>query len=35
MSDRNVACGIIEELSWGRLSVLTRPGGGSFGVYEP
>ena len=35
MSGRDVACGIIEELSWGRLSALTLPGGGSIGVYEP
>ena len=35
MASRNVNCGTIEEHSWGRLSALSLPGGGSIGVYEP
>ena len=35
MSSRGVACDLVDELSWGRLTHLVLPGGGKLGVYEP
>jgi len=35
MTRRDVPCGPIEEMSWGRLTRVTLPGGGTLGVYEP
>ena len=35
MRSRGVRCAPVEDEPWGRLTRLTLPGGGSFGVYEP
>ena len=35
MTAKGIACAAIDELSWGRLSRITLPGGGEVGVYEP
>ncbi len=35
MRSKEVACDAIEDLSWGRLTHLTLPGGGKLGIYEP
>ncbi len=35
MRGKNVACDPVEDLSWGRLTHLTLPGGGKLGIYQP
>ncbi len=35
LTTKGIACSAVEELSWGRLTRLTLPGGGEVGVYEP
>ncbi len=35
MTAKGIPCAEINELSWGRLSKITLPGGGEVGVYEP
>ena len=35
MKQRKIACGPVQKLSWGQLTELTLPGGGTVGVYEP
>ncbi len=35
MKRRGIACGPVQNLSWGSLTRVTLPGGGKLGVYEP
>jgi catechol 2,3-dioxygenase-like lactoylglutathione lyase family enzyme len=35
MRRRGVACSAISEQSWGRLTKVTLPGGGTLAVYQP
>ena len=35
MLDRGIACGPVHEQPWGLLTLLTLPGGGRLGVYQP
>ncbi len=35
MRDLGVPCGPLQEQTWGILTQVTLPGGGSLGVYEP
>jgi catechol 2,3-dioxygenase-like lactoylglutathione lyase family enzyme len=35
MAGRGVKCSAIQDQPWGRLVMLTLPGGGEVGVYEP
>ena len=35
MAEREVSCGPVEDLGWGRLTKVALPGGGKLGVYEP
>ncbi len=35
MQGRGISCSLIEEQSWGLLTRVGLPGGGSLGVYEP
>ncbi len=35
MGRRQVTCGPIQNLGWGKLTALTLPGGGKLGVYQP
>ena len=35
MAERGVSCASVRTLSWGRLTELPLPGGGTLGVYEP
>jgi hypothetical protein len=35
MRKRNVACGPVQTMGWGRLTKMTLPGGGTLGVYQP
>jgi hypothetical protein len=35
MSERNIACGPVQNQSWGLLTQVTLPGGGKLGVYQP
>lgn len=32
---RKIACTPVQDLSWGRLTHISLPGGGKLGVYEP
>ncbi len=34
MEKKKIRCGPVEEMSWGILTRVTLPGGGSLGVYE-
>ena len=34
MTDQGIACSPIEERTWGRITQVTLPGGGSLGVYQ-
>ena len=35
MRAKKVTCGALQEQSWGLLTKVTLPGGGTIGVYEP
>ena len=35
MAQRGVACAAIQNLAWGQLTMVTLPGGGRLGVYQP
>jgi hypothetical protein len=35
MDGRGVTCTPVQDMSWGRLTQVKLPGGGSLGVYEP
>ncbi len=35
MRRRRVPCAPVEDRGWGRLTMVTLPGGGRLGVYEP
>jgi catechol 2,3-dioxygenase-like lactoylglutathione lyase family enzyme len=35
MATRGIACTPIEDQGWGLLTILTLPGGGRLGVYQP
>lgn len=35
LTARNVMCGPIQDMPWGRLTNVVLPGGGQLGIYEP
>jgi hypothetical protein len=35
MTNKGVSCSDIDDESWGRLTELVLPGGGTLGVYQP
>ena len=35
LSEQDISCSDIETMSWGSLTRITLPGGGSIGVYQP
>jgi hypothetical protein len=35
MGKRDIGCGDVQDLGWGRLTAVSLPGGGKLGVYEP
>ncbi len=35
LTGRGIACSPVQEQSWGRLTLVTLPGGGKLGVYQP
>lgn len=35
MQAQHVVCSAIQEQRWGKLTMLTLPGGGRLGIYEP
>lgn len=35
LTERNIPCGEVQAMSWGRLIRITLPGGGNLGIYEP
>ena len=35
LTQRNVSCSKVDELSWGSLMRIRLPGGGSLGIYQP
>jgi len=35
MQDHGLACSEIQDAGWGRVTLLTLPGGGKLGVYQP
>ncbi len=32
---RNITCEAIQDLRWGLMTILSLPGGGRLGVYQP
>ncbi len=35
MKKRNIACSPVRDYGWGLMTMITLPGGGELGVYEP
>jgi catechol 2,3-dioxygenase-like lactoylglutathione lyase family enzyme len=35
MNAKNIACSPVSEQPWGSLTMITLPGGGTLGVYQP
>ncbi len=35
LTGRGIACSPVQEQRWGRLTLVTLPGGGKLGVYQP
>ena len=35
MKKKNIACAPVKNLGWGLLTVLSLPGGGNLGIYQP